>query len=356
MQKVSQSISHSTPESVAMESITRWSPGNYLTDQPGTGRFALVILNQPIVDVEGFTKLWKNASLRVCADGGANHLFRFRIDGDIPIPDCITGDLDSLESKVGNSYRALGVPIVPDRSQYATDFTKALNWIAKQERRLHEFNGNIATAKDNDNDNDDDDDDDDDDDTNVDDKTTNNRGTDDYPLDVVAYSATGGRVDQVFHAIDQLFQASQNVERQSQNHNNNYNNSNNNNNNNAKISTSPSASSASPLASSSLSPSPRTNARIRRRVTLMSDESVTFLLEKGKNVIDTPLRVFGKTCGLIPVAGSSIITTAGFEWDLKETETRFGGMVSTSNHLVREMVEVETTELLLFTMEMRKAK
>ncbi|KAK6537404.1 hypothetical protein TWF694_011591 [Orbilia ellipsospora] len=314
-----------------MDSITRWSPGDYLTDQAETGRprFALVILNQPIVDVEGFTKLWNNASLRVCADGGANHLFTFRVDGDIPIPDCITGDLDSLESKVGNYYRSLGVPIVPDRSQYATDFTKSLNWIAKQER-LHVPNEDIATASD-----------DDDDDTNgeseVNDQATKNGGINDYPLDVVAYGATGGRVDQVFHAIDQLFQASQNLNRQGQNDNN-------------EMNTSSSASSAT-------SPSPpRTNSRGERRsLTLMSDESVTFLLEKGKNLIETPLRLFGKTCGLIPVAGRSVITTTGLEWDLNETETKFGGMVSTSNHLVKERVEVETTELLLFTMEIRKS-
>ncbi|KAK6525906.1 hypothetical protein TWF281_010949 [Arthrobotrys megalospora] len=309
-----------------METVTTWSPGDYLTDQAETNRprFALVILNQPIADVEGFTRLWNNASLRVCADGGANHLYGIEIDHDIPIPDCITGDLDSLQSKVGNYYRALGVSIVPDHSQYATDFTKSLNWILKQEQ-LHD-SSKQGTASD----------DDEDDDANI--QKENLYGVpwagqpgapswiEHAPLDIIAYGAMGGRVDQTFHAIDQLFQASHRLNGENER--------------------------GGDEASQHTSSSNTTE----RKLMLMSEESVTFLLEKGKNIIDTPLRLFGKTCGLIPVAGASVITTKGLEWDLYETETRFGGMVSTSNHLLQDRVEVVTTEPLLFTMEMRKAR
>ncbi|EPS43886.1 hypothetical protein H072_2040 [Dactylellina haptotyla CBS 200.50] len=300
-----------------MNSITRWSPGDYLTDQAETRRpsFALVILNQPIVDIEGFTKLWNN------------------------------GDLDSLQSKVGNYYRSLGVPIVPDHSQYATDFTKSLNWIARQEQ-LHDSSArggeigigigeeDIVS-------------DDAEDDTNGTGKQRINwtdggeaapAWVEHIPLDVVAYGATGGRVDQVFHAIDQLFRASKEAREGGSGGDGD---------GRADDGLNTSASAAA---------SPAAANAFRRKVTLISEASVTFLLEKGRNVIETPLELFGKTCGMIPVAGSSVITTEGLEWDLKDTETRFGGMVSTSNHLMRGRVEVSTTELLLWTMEIRRAK
>jgi len=201
------------------------------------------------------------------------------------MPDCIVGDLDSLETEVGDYYRSHGVSIVPDWNQDATDFTKSLSWISNH------YDSSLSTSS----------------------IKSSSIAPEEASaaaavvVDAVAYGATGGRVYQTFHSIHQLFVASQ-------------------------------------------------DTRLRRKVTLVSDESVTFLLEKGRNVINTPLSAFGKTCGLIPVAGPSVITTEGLEWDLNETETRFGGMVSTSNHLVKDQVEVVTTELLLFTMEIRKAK
>ncbi|KAF3905123.1 hypothetical protein ABW21_db0204081 [Orbilia brochopaga] len=171
-------------------------------------------------------------------------------------------------------------------------------------------------------------------------------------MDVVAYGATGGRVDQGFHSIHQLFRASRSLGLDTS----------------SAVSlpddgTHAAATSHDPhkesseTSSSSASPQQQQQwPSSRRRLTLMTADSVTFLLEKGKNVIETPTKLFGKTCGLIPVAGPSIITTQGFEWDLTDTETRFGGMVSTSNHLMREQAEVVTTVPLLFTMEVRRAR
>ncbi|KAK6512989.1 hypothetical protein TWF506_009151 [Arthrobotrys conoides] len=335
-----------------METVATWAPGDYLTDQAETRpRFALVILNQPITDIEGFTRLWNNASLRVCADGGANQIYGIEIDNDIPIPDCITGDLDSLQSKVGNYYRALGVSIVPDHSQYATDFTKSLNWILKQEQ-LHD-SPKRDTASDEDGE---DDDESDDDDVNVPKEGiygvpwAGQPGAPSWiehaPLDIIAYGAMGGRMDQTFHAIDQLFQASNRLNGEIKESGDEEMKLDDDNNNNT-----------TKEGQQNTSPSPRSpNNTAERKLMLMSDESVTFLLEKGKNIIETPLSVFGKTCGLIPVAAASVITTKGLEWDLDEAETKFGGMISTSNHLIQDRVEVVTTEKLLFTMEMRKTK
>lgn len=38
-------------------------------------RAALIVLNQPIADLELLHRLWVNTGYRVCADGGANRLY-----------------------------------------------------------------------------------------------------------------------------------------------------------------------------------------------------------------------------------------------------------------------------------------
>ena len=87
---------------------------------------------------------------------------------------------------------------------------------------------------------------------------------------------------------------------------------------------------------------------------LITPESVVFLLEKGLNKIHTPLGTgfFKENVGIIPVAKPSVITTRGLEWDVTDWPTEFGIQISTSNHIKSGIVEVETTERVLFTLEL----
>jgi thiamine pyrophosphokinase len=87
---------------------------------------------------------------------------------------------------------------------------------------------------------------------------------------------------------------------------------------------------------------------------LLSTENLTFLLKPGHSTIRTPQTIFGPTCGLLPVGQPATVTTSGLEWNLTEQETKFGGLVSTSNHLKSDVVEVHTTAPLVFTLEIRK--
>ncbi len=98
---------------------------------------------------------------------------------------------------------------------------------------------------------------------------------------------------------------------------------------------------------------------------LFSGESLTFLLKGGSGsggrhrirVRDHGHDdVFGKHVGILPVGGPSRITTRGLEWDVQDWETEFGGRVSTSNHVLpgTEVVEVETTRDVLFTIALRE--
>lgn len=88
-----------------------------------------------------------------------------------------------------------------------------------------------------------------------------------------------------------------------------------------------------------------------RKMFLVSDENVTFLLAAGANVLRVPRTALGPCCGIIPVGGAATVSTRGLEWDLDGVETRFGGLVSTSNHTVADVVSVHSTAPILFTIE-----
>ena len=87
---------------------------------------------------------------------------------------------------------------------------------------------------------------------------------------------------------------------------------------------------------------------------LITPESVVFLLEKGLNKIRTPLETgfFRENVGIIPIAKPSVITTRGLEWDVTNWPTEFGTQISTSNHIKSDIIEIETTERVLFTLEL----
>ena len=87
---------------------------------------------------------------------------------------------------------------------------------------------------------------------------------------------------------------------------------------------------------------------------LITPESVVFLLEKGLNKIHTPLDAgfFRENVGIIPIAKPSVITTRGLEWDVTDWPTEFGTQISTSNHIKSDIIEIETTERVLFTLEL----
>ena len=89
---------------------------------------------------------------------------------------------------------------------------------------------------------------------------------------------------------------------------------------------------------------------------LIATESVIFLLEKGKNSIYAPVgpEHFTENVGIIPIGRPSIITTHGLEWDVTGWSTEFGTQMSTSNHIRAAKVEVDTSERVLFTLEIAK--
>ncbi|KAL8826105.1 MAG: hypothetical protein Q9170_007537, partial [Blastenia crenularia] len=90
------------------------------------------------------------------------------------------------------------------------------------------------------------------------------------------------------------------------------------------------------------------------RLFLVNSQSICFLLHKGLNHIKTPVGpgLFGECVGIIPIGRPSAISTKGLEWDLDGQVTEFGGLVSTSNHIKREFLEIDTSERVLLTIEL----
>ncbi|KAK9710843.1 thiamine pyrophosphokinase [Basidiobolus ranarum] len=93
-----------------------------------------------------------------------------------------------------------------------------------------------------------------------------------------------------------------------------------------------------------------------RKVYLISDDSSTFLLDKGKHKIICNRETEGPTCGLLPIGfEKTIISTEGLRWNLDHTVTEFGGLVSTSNILDSDIIMVETNKPIVWTVELKNS-
>ncbi|RBR24644.1 uncharacterized protein FIESC28_02577 [Fusarium coffeatum] len=112
-----------------------WRPAKLLQDYNIGQDFALLILNQPLKNGVNLRKLWKNSSVRVAADGGANRLHKLSsFHGKYSNLQLIIGDLDSLTPTVRDFYSSQPSPaqIIRDADQDSTDFAKAVNWIRNE--------------------------------------------------------------------------------------------------------------------------------------------------------------------------------------------------------------------------------
>jgi thiamine pyrophosphokinase len=77
----------------------------------------------------------------------------------------------------------------------------------------------------------------------------------------------------------------------------------------------------------------------------LRNNQISSKLTSGQNNIFTP------NIGILPIYSPAVISTRGLEWDITDWATQMGGMVSTSNHIMGDKVEVETDVVVLFTIE-----
>ncbi|KXJ89119.1 Thiamin pyrophosphokinase [Microdochium bolleyi] len=303
------------------------------SDFPGHD-YALVILNQPIDNEPLFAELWKHASSRVAADGGANRVLQLHkrklkqtsshssstptspANGQQPELytqlDAIIGDLDSLSDEAREFFSPASdstevapqhrtCRIIHDPDQYSTDFTKAVDYVR---------NGSASSAP------------------APMPAASSSQQQPPLPRDTVCLGGLGGRVDQGVSQLHHLYLFQQ---------------------------------------------EPGSYER-DGRIFLLSEEGLTFLLQGGKTHrirvreaaaaathpagTDIPVSArpsaFAKHVGILPLREPSVISTRGFEWDVQDWRTELGGQLSTSNHVVEDVVEVWTSKDVLFTIALRR--
>ncbi|GAA5960105.1 hypothetical protein JCM8115_004535 [Rhodotorula mucilaginosa] len=257
-------------------------------------RTALILLNSPLPPQPLFAKLWKTATLRFCADGGANRLYdRFvggrdgssldgQVDQEAWLPDLILGDLDSLREDVRAYYKQQGVTVEQDPDEYSTD-------LGKNVARLTAIETGALPPPHNP-------------------KSPTRTIPTGQQFQIVLIGGLSGRLDQTIHTLHAMTLLAEKEQRD--------------------------------------------------RVWAIGKESAALLLTKGSHELHVDLALFGKTCGILPVGVSEAhVTTKGLEWNLGPNDymypTSLSSAVSTSNHLIQEEIKIETDVPVVWTMEVR---
>ncbi|KAJ5381146.1 uncharacterized protein N7496_003574 [Penicillium cataractarum] len=321
-----------------------WDPSCFFRLEGSPSPYALLILNQPINE-KAFGVLSEHASYIICADGGANRLYdMMKTHGNesTELPDQIMGDLDSIHPSTRKHYEDLGVPIIKDPDQYSTDFTKCLKYLNSHAAEIitsprRQKRKPASTTQ----------------------ETTATAKKSQSTLEIVILGGLGGRVDQAFSQIHHLYMMTQ-TQRQ------------------LRESQEPNAHDETE----------KLGHGAGGNLYLISEESITFILQEGNNIIYTPATnrpdtdtpddqdspvkesqshlkrkrgqegsaqpeyFFEENIGIIPLSAPASITTQGFEWDVENWHTEIGGQLSTSNHIRADKVEVSTSVPVLFTVEL----
>lgn len=89
--------------------------------------YDVIILNAPGNVL--IKKICNHANTIICADGGANSLFRAGVTGINIIPNAIVGDLDSVEQHILDYFVAKGTEKVLIQDQNDNDFHKSLKYL-----------------------------------------------------------------------------------------------------------------------------------------------------------------------------------------------------------------------------------
>ncbi|PYI14417.1 thiamine pyrophosphokinase [Aspergillus violaceofuscus CBS 115571] len=352
--------------------VTEWDPTQFFREGYPSSPYALLILNHPINE-KAYDVLQRHACITVCADGGANRFYEMmkaRGRESTDFPSAIIGDLDSIHPEIRTHYETLGVPVIQHIDDYSTDFHKSLQYIQRNTATILAAAAAAAAAApaapa-----------------TTTEPTSTSISHSHSQPppksLEILVLGGLGGRVDQAFSQIHHLFYMTQEL----------------------RATTASSSSNSSPDEPQPQSqPQGHGHQNPGPNLYLISEESITFILRPGRNVVQTPLvnrpapapapapapsqdndnadqkqnpevqsgsstststtatttaetHLLEENVGIIPLLGPARITTAGFQWDVRDWQTEIGGQLSTSNHIRADVVELEAKMPVLLTLEL----
>lgn len=277
-------VEHPSDEHVLVEPFVQLTSSN-------AGPSSLILLNTDLRHID-VPRLWLTSSLHICADGGANRLYDYFSDPDIRhqyIPDFIVGDLDSLRVDVRSYYSSVGTSILPQYSQYSTDFMKAVKIAVLANSDLHHLlKGKIAEED------------------GLSDLA--NSAKDFSPFSMYVLGGIGGRFDQLFHSINHLYCMHTEY------------------------------------------PHVTTFLVTDSDIIFLAPKGKTFIGypdRKWLNEEDPQPK-----CGILPIGHPAILTTQGLKYDVANWPTSVGGNVSTSNAVVGDTgFEILSTDTVVVSIE-----
>ena len=88
---------------------------------------------------------------------------------------------------------------------------------------------------------------------------------------------------------------------------------------------------------------------------MVTEHSAARLLPAGASEVRVAAPFEGPTCGLLPLAGATELTTQGLQWDVSAALSEFGGMVSTSNCALGAAVSVRASRPTIWTVNINPA-
>lgn len=93
---------------------------------------------------------------------------------------------------------------------------------------------------------------------------------------------------------------------------------------------------------------------MNQEVYCLEGENLTFVIDEGEHYIEIDEQLVTGICGVIPFCQKvTTVTMNGFRWNLEDANMAFGSLISTSNFMEKNVLQVKTSAPLIFTMELR---
>lgn len=107
-----------------------YNPYSFIESTHSSTNYGIIVLNYSLNSLRNLMtkKLWNEATIRGCADGGSNMLKIYSDEtNEKLLPDYINGDFDSIDEQTVKYYQSQStVNFIRTQDQNATDFTKCV--------------------------------------------------------------------------------------------------------------------------------------------------------------------------------------------------------------------------------------